>query len=295
LLGLVAGALMVLSLGGCSWGTDSVEEIEAVMAEGQQLLDSLNYNDAGKLYLPLLERLPEDDAHWPEVAFAYANCLWHQTPPNAAAVDEATALFGRIAETLPDTDWAAASLLSIARIEMLRDFPGDQENPQAAIPILERLIAEQTGLIRHEAVIRLSECHRMALYDWDSIETSLTVLRDWLARHPDNPLAALMWQQIAMSELLDFKRPEAALDALIQAEVIGFADPSRKGQLLWLMAELALGAQRFPEAVEYYQRLIIESPTSGRAYEAQLRLERIRATVPGMEEIEIPPLSLIRD
>jgi tetratricopeptide (TPR) repeat protein len=281
---------------GCSWGTAPEAALEKELARARLFLESLNFNDAGGVYRELVDRLAVDDPHWPEAAFGYASSLWHQTPPSQRAVAEATALFQRIAVEKPATEWAQAALLNLARIEMLRDFPGDVENPTGAIPILEELVAGGSGFIRHEALLRLVECHRMDFHDWASVETGLRRLRDWLDQYPDNPLASVMWEQVANMELLDFKREAAALEAFTEAAAIGFADPSRAGQLLWLMGELAREQRLFEQAARSYRQLIIEAPFSGRAYEARQMLEWIRETIPGMQHIDIPqPTILTRD
>lgn len=283
---------LILLLAGCGSGMDGLDELESEMAAARQYLSSLNYAAAGNIYEVIYPALPKDDPHWPEVAFGYANCLWHETPPNPDRVEQAHNIFTELAERQAGTDWGDSALLSLARIEMLRDFPGDAVNPAGAEPILESLVEESTGFIRHEALLRLAECKRMDFRNRESMEAARNLLTGWLEAHPDNPLASLMWEQLAWMELLDFERPEPALEAFLRAEAIGFADPSRAGVLFWEMAEISREVGRYGEAVRLYRKVITDEPTSGRAYDAQRALTQLRKTVPGLEGMEIPELKL---
>ncbi len=292
-LWLAGLAGLCLLLAGCGWGRDRTAVLEEELARAGAYLDALNFRFALPIYAAVYRELPVEDSHWLEAAFGYANCLWHVAPPSRQNINRAIEVFERIAAEAPGTDWAAAARLSLARIEMLRNFPGDQENPAGAIPILERLLDEAEGPIRHEAMLRLAECHRMDFDNPESLRTARALLTGWLERYPDNPLASVMWEQVGLLDLLSFNDPAGALAALMQAEAIGFGDPGRKGQLLWRMAVLGEQTGRMDLAVRYYQKLILEVPASGRAYEAQQALQRIRDTVPGMEAIEVPDLHLL--
>jgi tetratricopeptide (TPR) repeat protein len=288
-----AALLMLVTFlsAGCAGDATQEEEVSRQLAEGRQLMDSLNFNQALALYEQAYKDLPEDDAHWPEAAFGYATSLWHQTPPNAATIAEAVEVFQSISRLMPGTEWARASRLSWARILMLRDFPGDAENPEAAMPILEALTREG-GMISHEALVRLAECHRMRFADLKELQAARDLLTDWLERHPENPLASLMWEQLAWLELESFNDNGRAIAALEQAEARGFADSSKKGTLLWLLGQLLQERGEHERAALYYTRLIKEVPSSGRAYEAQMVLGSIRDTVPGMESLKIPDINL---
>jgi tetratricopeptide (TPR) repeat protein len=101
-----------------------------------------------------------------------------------------------------------------------------------------------------------------------------------------------MWEQVGWLELEVFENRKAAIGAFMEAEEIGFADPSKKGTLLWLLAQLVREEGDPRRAANYYAKLIEEAPSSGRAYEAQQALLDIRDTVPGMESLEIPDISL---
>lgn len=283
---------LLLAAAGCSLFEDETFRLERELAAAHRFMTSLNYNAAADIYRPILEELEVSDPHWPEAAFGYATSLWHQTPPNDGLVEEASQLFERVAAERPGSDWALSARLNLARILMLRDYPGDAEKPEAARSILEGLVEEADGFLRHEAMVRLVETHRMEMDDRASLETARELLRTWLDEHPDNPFAALMWEQLGRMELLDFERPQEALAAFLEAEKIGFSDPSRGGLMLWRIAELARSEGRMEVAVHYYQKLVREAPSSGRAYEAQMALRKIRKTEPGMDAIVIPDLKL---
>lgn len=291
LMGLSAASLSSVLLTGCS-GPDEVTELEEELEAARLFMNSLNYAEAAKVYEVIYPELPQEDEHWPETAFGYASALWHKTPPSAELVDQARGIFESLMEAYPGTSWAGASALSIARIEMLRDFPGDEENPEGAKPILRELLELGDTPVAHEALLRLAECYQMDFESPESLEAARDLMVDWLAEYPENPYAASMWEQVAWIELLDFDRQRPALKAFQEAEKRGFADPSRLGVLLWRMAAIARDIGEYEEAVRVYQKIITDAPTSGRAYEAQNALREIRQTVPGMEGIHVPILDL---
>ncbi|MGC9452186.1 MAG: tetratricopeptide repeat protein [Oceanipulchritudo sp.] len=286
---LLAGLLL---FNGCDWGGDEVVALEKELAGARALVESLNYNEARPVYGRIYAELPEADPHWRETAFGYASCLWHMMPPSEENLRQAEAVFGRLSEAAAGTAWGEAARMNLARIQMLRDYPGDEENPEAAIPILRELVERGNGYIRHEALLRLGECHRMDYLNRESIQKALDLYRDWLGKYPEGPLASSLWEQVGWMELLDFGRKREALDAFIKAEHLGLMDPSKKATVLWRICQLAEEVGEFDLAVPYYRKVIREVPTTGRGYESQLALKRIRKTVPGMENLEIPELRI---
>jgi tetratricopeptide (TPR) repeat protein len=281
-------------LSGCGGETTKEGGINRQLEAGARFLDSLNFNQAADIYELLYKDLEETDGRWPEAAFGYAVALWNRTPPSPESIGQAEEVFEQVSRAVPGTEWDRAARLNLARIHMLRDYPGDEEDPEAAIPILEALTREN-GLLRHEALVRLAECHRMRYDDDESLTAARDQLMSWLEQYPDNPLASLMWEQVGWLELEDLQDREAAVAAFERAAALGFADPSKKGMLLWTLAQLLLEENEPQRAAVYFTRLIEEAPASGRAYEAQVALRKIRETVPGMESLTIPDITLFTE
>jgi tetratricopeptide (TPR) repeat protein len=280
-----------LGCGGCSGGGLRETRIRSELEIGRDFLNSLNFNQALDIYLDLYGNLTAAAPEWSEVAFGYATCLWHAAPASEENVRQAESVFREIMESIPESDWARISRLHLARIRMLRDFPGDLEDPDGAMPLLEGLLDDST-VVRHEALLRLAECYRMEYDNPDKIRRARDLLAEWLQDYPDNPFAAAMWEQVAWMELLDFKNEEGALEAFQRAFALGFADPTREGELLWRIAELARATGNAKLAATYYARVITDAPSSGRGFEAQEKIKVLRDTVPGMETFTVPELNL---
>lgn len=284
--------LAVASLGaGCGLGQKDDVKIQEELEIGRGFMNSLNFNQALDIYRSIYEELDYGHPVWIEAAFGYATSLWHSAPAAENDVVQAESVFNEIIERFPDSDWSRVSRLNIARIRMLRDFSGDVEDPTGAIPLLEGLLQDPT-LVRHEALLRLAECYRMQFDDVENIQRAQKILRGWLHDYPENPFAAAMWEQIAWMALLDFGENKTALEAFQRAYELGFSDPTREGELLWRMAELAQATGQPELAASFFGRVVTDAPTSGRAFEAIERIKRLRATVPGMESISVPELNL---
>jgi tetratricopeptide (TPR) repeat protein len=289
---LFAGFMIVG--GGCGGDGMSGSRIRSELETGRDFLNSLNFNQALAIYRLLYGDLTEADAEWSEAAFGYATCLWHAAPASEANVNQAESIFREIVDTIPESDWARISRLHLARIRMLRDFPGDLEDPEGAIPLLEGLLDDPT-VVRHEALLRLAECYRMDYDNPGKLRRAKQILEEWLQEYPENPFAAAMWEQVAWIELLDFENREGALEAFQRAFELGFADPTREGELLWRIAELALATGDPKLAATYYARVVTDAPSSGRGFEAQEKIKTLRDTVPGMESVPVPELNLMFD
>jgi tetratricopeptide (TPR) repeat protein len=294
----VAGCLLSIgfSLAGAGCGGNGLNDtrIKSKLETGREFLNSLNFNQALVTYQVLYEDLTVSDPEWRESAFGYATCLWHAAPASEANVTRAESIFREIIEAIPESDWARISRLHLARIRMLRDFPGDPEDPEGAIPLLEELLDDPT-VVRHEALLRLAECYRMDYDNPAKLQRAKEILGEWLQDYPENPFAAAMWEQIGWIELLDFENREGALEAFQRAFRLGFADPTREGELLWRIAELARATGKPKLAATYYARVITDAPSSGRGFEAQEKIKTLRDTVPGMEAVAVPELNLMFD
>jgi len=285
---LFAVALTLLAGCGAQDAVDA-DEVDAAMAEASRYMQSLDFAKAEDVWKTVYARVQPEDERWLEVAFGYATSAWHRTPPGPDSVKLAQEVFGRIVRQSPGSDYALASELSLARILMLRDFPGDVQDPHGAMLLLKPIMEQDRNpVFRHEAALRHAEALQMQVERPDAAERTSAFLEDWLQRHPDNPYASVMWERLAGIYLYDLKRKAEGLDALLQAERIGLVNTAFIGRTYWKIAELARELGRFDVAVRFYTRAIVEAPRTGRSWEAQQRLADIRDTVPGFENLDIP-------
>jgi len=96
-----------------------------------------------------------------------------------------------------------------------------------------------------------------------------------------------MWQYLGDTYFYPLDKYAESLSCYRKAEKIGFIEKYRRGPVYWRMAAMA---DRFlndrQAAIEYYTKIITVVPTSGKAYESQLALERLGAAVPKIEIFE---------
>jgi hypothetical protein len=144
--------------------------------------------------------------------------------------------------------------------------------------------------IVHEAVFRIAGALMQQFEDADKVRRGVETLEHWLADHPDNPFAGGM--RLALyDQYRTTDRPREALRQLVEGDRVGMPVP-RVGEFYWQAGELArqLYADE-PElldtAVYFYTKTVVDTPSSGRAYQALDRLRGL-AEVNPQAEIEIP-------
>ncbi|MGF1632914.1 MAG: tetratricopeptide repeat protein [Phycisphaerae bacterium] len=269
-------------------------ELQAAAAEASRFSFEEAYNAFGRV---MQEATPGSEI-WREAAFGRAISAQHRLPPGAGLIAEAERLFGEIIESAPQSPLAARSMLTLGRIRELRDYPGDEIDLPAAIGWYEKVLATYPELpIRHEATVRLAGAYIQQFEDESAVRKGIGILEAYLAAYPTtdvNPLAGLMWQYLGDSYFSRLGDEPAALEAYLKAVDVGLIDIVQAGKIYWRTAVLAERAGRPEVAIAFYQRIITETPRSGRAYESQLALKRLREETDD-PSIAIPEIKLFRD
>ena len=178
-------------------------------------------------------------------------------------------------------------MLNLGRIEELSDYYQDYVDLVAARTWYQKVADKYPGqLIASEATLRIASTY-IQTYEDDQILKGIDILKKWLAEYPQDELASAMWQYLGDTYFYPIEDYAKSLSCYRNAEQIGFIEKYRRGQVYWRMAVMA---DRFlndrEAAVEYYTKIITVAPTSGKAYESQLALERLGAPVPRIEILE---------
>jgi len=195
---------------------------------------------------------------------------------------KAAALYGQILEIAPKSDYAAWSLLALARIKAI--VPVDQPVDIAAVQPAFQAVMDRfpDHLAGHEAFFSLQalKLQTNSAATWHEV---LTALDQFLQRHPQTPYAsgAHLLRAHCFHMLGE---PAKELQAVRQAWQTGEANPDNPEQnqvgTEWRIATLAeFDVGDFATAREYYHRLIDEYPTEQRVFLAKQELRH-------MDEIE---------
>ena len=225
--------------------------------------------------------------------YARATCAQHITPPTQALSDEAISLFEKITEESQDKVLVGRSLINLGRIAELRDYPGDEINLDKARGYYQQVIDGYPGDdLADEAVLWKAGTLIQMVGDPDGKIEGLDILSKWLSQRPENLYASPMWTFMAETYQLRLNEPAKALACYIKADEIGLPAESQVSALYWRMATIA---EKLPHALDtsvlYYQKIIRITPTSGRAFEAQLALQRL-AKVHPEKNINVPDIML---
>src|SRR5699024_5230576 len=112
------------------------------------------------------------------------------------------------------------------------------------------------------------------------VRQGVALLEKWLAEHPQEQLASGMWQYLGDTWFYPLNDPARAVACYDRCVELGWTDQGNHGPLLSRGGVRSERIGNAASAVGYYARVIVETPTSGKAYESQLALQRLDAPVP---------------
>ena len=137
--------------------------------------------------------------------------------------------------------------------------------------------------IAGEATLRIAATW-VQTFEIEQVKRGVSILQHWLAAHPNDPLASAMWQYLGQTFFYPLESYEESLACYLEADRLGLLEPGRAGIIYWRMATMAdrlLGKRDV--AAAYYTKIVTDAPTSGKAYEAQLALRRLKVSVPDIQ------------
>lgn len=247
-------------------------------------IEDLSWSKAIDAYEPLREAAKPGSAEWTEATYALAACYHHVQPPNQGKIEQARTLYKEVIEKSTDDRYIARAMLSIGRIDEMRDYLDDQIDLSAArgwyMKAAERFKGQP---IAGEAVLRAASTLIQAFDepDYTQVKEGLALLEKFLAEHPNDPLASVMWQYAGDAYFKPLKDYKNMIRCYERVDQLGWVDKGNQGPWYWRAAQVA---ERYLNdhdvAAKYYRKIILETPTSGKAYESMEALKRLGRPVP---------------
>ena len=240
-----------------------------------------NLERAEELFREVMDGSPPGSDRWAQAAFGAATARQHRLPLKAANAQEALRLFRDLAAKAPQSKYAPRATYNAGRILEQVDEFGDPQDLEGARAEYQTVLDEwPTDLIASEAAMRIAGTY-VQTFDEPRVRRGVRVLEDWLVAHPDDRLASTMWQYLAETYFFPLQDYARSVQCYEKVDAIGWVDKGNQGPDYWRIAQMA---ERYlndrATAVKYYTKIVIETPTSGKAYESQRALERLGAPEP---------------
>lgn len=278
---IAALALGLVLLGSAGSALAESADAKALIREAATEVSYLSFDKAFPLFAKAQRVAAEGSEDWQAAVFGQAVCMHQSSPVTTANLQQAVALYSSLIERHPQGKYTPQAMMAMGRIDELVDYLDDVPDRAGAREWYAKA-REAAGVnsdLAHEATLRIAGTY-IQTFDHDQVRTGVKLLKDWLEEHPNNPLASAMWQYAGDALFYPLGEKKVAVAAYVEADKLGLLEEGREGPLYWRMANLAEQVGDEPRAIEYYTKIIVKTPTSGKAYESQLALKRLGAEVP---------------
>ena len=250
-------------------------------------LDHIRHADfrrAYDLFAAGVLREAEGSVAWQEAIYGQAVCAEQVTPPSAERRAEARQLYEQLLAVAPESRLAPRVWMDLGRMEELTGLRQTPNRLAAARDYYGKVLEQWPNeSIAGEATLRIAATWVQA-FEIEQVKRGVSILQHWLASHPNDPLASAMWQYLGQTFFYPLESYEESLACYLKADRLGLLEPGRAGIIYWRMATMAdrlLGKRDV--AAAYYTKIVTDAPTSGKAYEAQLALRRLKVSVPDIQ------------
>jgi tetratricopeptide (TPR) repeat protein len=282
---VVAGIILgTTTVAWCGPELDPAKELTDATTE----VTYLSFERALPLYTNVAKHVAPGSEQWQEAVFGQGMCEQQYVPCSAEHIDKAERYFKQLLEKSPNSRFALRAMMNLGRMAELVDYQGDTADREKAREWYTKVVvAGKDTPIEGEAILRIAGTYIQS-YQKDQLATGLALLDGYLKGHPDDKLATAMWQYMGETYFYPLEDYRKSLDCYKKADALGLLEEGREGPVYWRMAILA---DRYLNdrgtAVEYYKKIITKTPTSGKAYEAQLALKKMGIEPPKIELFDI--------
>jgi len=279
--------VLVMLAPGCQEPVGSVEEH---LSRGEEALSVYDFKSAYKDFAAAYPQISESDPVWPRATYVLGLAAWNMTPPTDAFQQEAIGHFERLIKKVDAPGMVHRSLLNLARIHEVRDFPGDAVDVGKAREYYRRVIEGDGGAdLTARAVARMAQTYVDEITT-EGIKKAVDLLEEFLSEASPDSFTVPLWQYLGELYGFELDNPGAALRSFLHAEAIGFANESKADLYLWRMAQWADAAGDVDSSIRLYQKIVRDEPRSNYRSTSRHRLVALAERFPE-REITIPDLS----
>jgi tetratricopeptide (TPR) repeat protein len=241
----------------------------------------INLEKANVLYAEARAMAERGSLDWQKATLGEATCIWHQLPIERANAEKAAVLFDELVDTAPRGPFAGRALMNLGRILELPDDRDDPVDLPGARAFYQRVAdGWPADPIAGEATLRVAGTY-IQTFDKPSVLKGVELLRHWVETHPSDALASIMWQYLAETYFFPLEDYRRSLEAYDKVDALGWTENGIQGRTYWRIAQMS---EKFLKdrdaAIRYYTKIIVEAPTTGKAFESQLALKRLGAPLP---------------
>jgi len=276
----LAGAFLVLAAIAVAWAEGLHSSASEKIARAAQEVTYVNLEKARDLFAEVRSATKPGQPEWEQAIFGEATCIWHLLPIERSNAEQAAKLFAQLIEQAPQSRFTPRAMLNLGRIlELPEDRDDPIDLPGARVWYQKVLDGWPNDPIAGEAMLRIAGTY-IQTYDDAQLRKGVALLRNWVEEHPRDPLASIMWQYLAETYFFPLNDYQRSLEAYEKVDELGWADQGLQGKFYWRIAQMS---ERFLKnrdaAIKFYNKIIDETPNSGKLYEAQLALKRLGAPV----------------
>jgi tetratricopeptide (TPR) repeat protein len=296
LSGTVAWAGFFL-LNGCVRTDSQIDDVQQVLGQARDQIKIFNFHVAQPLFEELVVEFEKGSDDWSESMIGLALSSWHRSPNGPAHVGKSRDVLNElIAEEQVGGRFKAEATFMLGRIAEVIDYPADEVDlNEARKRYLEVIRNWPDEPVAREAGLRLGVTYLQEHRSPEKVREGIAILQQWLEKYPGDAAGSLAARLIGDAYHLSLEDPDSALPWYLRAVEAGLLNTARAGNFYWLVASLAEEKDRDVDvAVRFYQRIITETPRSGRAFEAQLRLADMQKRFPD-RQIAIPEIPMYQN
>ena len=270
------------------------------MEDARDALTSFEWVRAYNGFTAIAAKAPAKSEEWAQATFGAASASSNLQPASEGNTKTSVKLYESILSETPQSKYAPRAMMNLGRLQELRDYPSDKPDLDAAAETYLKVASTWPTLpIASEATLRAAAAY-VQWYDapdFVKVKKGVSLLESWLASHPNDPWASIMYQYLGDTYYMPLgdtakvngdkaKRNEyyaKAIAAYEKVDSLGWTDNGNQGPVLWRVAVISETIGNLPTAIKYYTKNIIETPNSGKAYESQLALKRLGAPAPEIQ------------
>jgi tetratricopeptide (TPR) repeat protein len=256
---------------GCAGKTDP---LHVLLAEGWQYLRMGDYEFALADFEEASTFAEQGSDSQLQALYGLATTLRLQSP---AEKKPPTALFERILEVAPDSDWAAWSLLTLARMHHLT--PVDEEpDYEAARKLYQQVIDRFPNHPASEEAFVFKQVTSLETLHEEHVKDSISTLERFVETRSESPFLSLAYALLA-SCYGNLEQDERAFAYALKSHEtqlqnpLAPSDPSFSYWSLAVRAEFDMGD--FDTARHFYEKLISECPNDIHVFAAKKALRRM--------------------